>query len=65
MASWRCEDCFISMDSDPWGDEVETCPKCGKEMVQFQRKAIRMFGGAGVADEIPGGSQIGQPNAGR
>lgn len=65
MASWRCEDCYISMDADSWGDEVETCPKCGKEMVQFERKAARMFGGGGVSDETPGGSAIGQPNAGR
>lgn len=52
------------MDADPWEDEAETCPKCGTEMVQFQRKATRMFGGGGVSDETPGGSRLGQPNAG-
>lgn len=66
MASWICEDCQLTMDADPWGDEAETCPKCGREMQQFQRRMARMFGGGGVGDEAgrPAGSNIGQPTAG-
>jgi hypothetical protein len=53
------------MEADPWGDEAETCPKCGKEMVQFQRRAARMFGGGGVGEETSDdSSRIGQPDAG-
>ncbi len=65
MASWLCEDCHISMDADPWGDEVETCPKCGREMVRFQRRMNRMFDGGGVGeDTVDDSSRIGQPHAG-
>ncbi len=61
MANWRCEDCYITMDSS---EPEETCPKCGKPMQQFQRKMARMFGGGGVADDLEGGTGAGQPTTG-
>lgn len=64
MASWKCEQCFITMDADVSG-EPEICPKCGEAMVLFKRKSIRMFGGGGVQDETPGESTAGQPYGGR
>ncbi|MEX2588198.1 MAG: hypothetical protein WD602_09450 [Actinomycetota bacterium] len=64
MASWKCEQCFITMDADAYG-EPEVCPKCGEEMALFKRKSIRMFGGGGVQDEAPGESSVGKPDAGR
>lgn len=63
MASWKCEQCFITMDADTFG-EPEVCPKCGEEMVMFTRKAIRMFGGGGIQEEVPGESEPGPPGHG-
>ncbi len=45
MANWQCETCMIVLDAADEGTP-ELCPRCGEEMVPFDREGSCLKEGA-------------------